>query len=47
VPQWKKWQLLSKRWGAIGSLFGQIDKGQQQISANQQANQQSLHELSE
>ena len=28
----------------LGSLFGQIDKGQQQISANQQANQQSLHE---
>ncbi|MXD61976.1 hypothetical protein FQ007_26030 [Escherichia coli] len=28
----------------LGSLFGQIDKGQQQISATQQANQQSLHE---
>ncbi|AVZ00169.1 hypothetical protein DAI21_22185 [Lelliottia sp. WB101] len=28
----------------LGSLFGQIDKGQQQISVNQQANQQSLHE---
>lgn len=28
----------------LGNLFGQIDKGQQQISANQQANQQSLHE---
>ncbi|VXD07337.1 conserved membrane hypothetical protein [Enterobacterales bacterium 8AC] len=28
----------------LGSLFGQIDKGQQQISANQQTNQQSLHE---
>lgn len=28
----------------LGSLFGQIDKGQQQISANQQVNQQSLHE---
>lgn len=28
----------------LGSLFGQIDKGQQQISTNQQANQQSLHE---
>lgn len=28
----------------MGSLFGQIDKGQQQISATQQANQQSLHE---
>lgn len=28
----------------LGSLFGQIDKGQQQISANQQANQLSLHE---
>ncbi len=28
----------------LASLFGQIDKGQQQISANQQANQQSLHE---
>ncbi|HAH0873869.1 TPA: hypothetical protein GFY72_22920 [Escherichia coli] len=28
----------------LGSLFGQINKGQQQISANQQANQQSLHE---
>ncbi|EKS5487533.1 anti-phage defense ZorAB system ZorA [Escherichia coli] len=28
----------------LGSLFGQIDKGQQHISANQQANQQSLHE---
>ncbi|HHL9081998.1 type I Zorya anti-phage system protein ZorA1 [Escherichia coli] len=28
----------------LGSLFGQIDKGQQQISAAQQANQQSLHE---
>lgn len=28
----------------LGSLFGQIDKGQQQISAHQQANQQSLHE---
>ncbi|MEF5119737.1 type I Zorya anti-phage system protein ZorA1 [Escherichia coli] len=28
----------------LGSLFGQIDKGQQQISANQQANQQYLHE---
>lgn len=27
----------------LGSLFGQIDKGQQQISATQQANQQSLH----
>ncbi|HDX7352938.1 TPA: anti-phage defense ZorAB system ZorA, partial [Escherichia coli] len=28
----------------LGSLFGQIDKGQQQISATQQANQRSLHE---
>lgn len=28
----------------LGSLFGQMDKGQQQISASQQANQQSLHE---
>ncbi|PAW34396.1 hypothetical protein CIL06_01090 [Pantoea vagans] len=28
----------------LGSLFGQIDKGQQKISATQQANQQSLHE---
>lgn len=28
----------------LGSLFGQLDKGQQQISATQQANQQSLHE---
>ncbi|MBS0879819.1 anti-phage defense ZorAB system ZorA [Pantoea sp. JGM49] len=28
----------------LGSLFGLFDKGQQQISATQQANQQSLHE---
>ena len=28
----------------LGNLFGQMDKGQQQISINQQANQQSLHE---
>ncbi|EOC0080504.1 type I Zorya anti-phage system protein ZorA1 [Cronobacter sakazakii] len=28
----------------LGGLFSQMDKGQQQISAHQQANQQSLHE---
>ncbi|CAI1082552.1 TPA: type I Zorya anti-phage system protein ZorA1 [Serratia fonticola] len=31
----------------LGSLFGQIDKGQQQISVSQQANQKSLHEYTQ